>query len=453
MCLLGTFSEYTVVPAQSVVKVDDGTSLDKAALVGCGVTTGYGSAVRTAETKAGDTVVVMGIGGIGINAVQGARIAGARNIIAIDPVEFKRTKALELGATHAAASLEEAGPIVGLLTRGQMAESFIITTDVAEGAYIGPALDLVAKRGKVVVTAVGHPAEHADQRLAVDADHDGEADPGLAVRLVQRPARHPADARDVQPRPAQARRADHQGVHARRSQRGLRGHAQRPQHPGPDPLLRRKLAGGHNDRVAVTRKTKPDRAERSARRDDVVRLAGQLFAQKGYRATTVREIADAAGILSGSLYHHFDSKESIGDEILERLPRRDPRRLPGRGRVRRRTRAPCSSRSSAPRARRWRSNRAALSMLQNDWNYFNTHPRFGYLRTALREIERTWISQLERGVADGVFRAELDPALTYRLLRDVLWIPAAWHRSGGYPTDQVVDAFLALLFDGITAGG
>jgi S-(hydroxymethyl)glutathione dehydrogenase/alcohol dehydrogenase len=159
MCLLGTFSEFTVVPAQSVVKVDDGTSLDKAALVGCGVTTGFGSAVRTAETKAGDTVVVMGIGGIGINAVQGARIAGARYIVAIDPVEFKRTKALELGATHAAASVEEAGPIVGLLTRGQMADSFIITTDVAEGDYVGPALDMVAKRGKVIVTAVGHPAD------------------------------------------------------------------------------------------------------------------------------------------------------------------------------------------------------------------------------------------------------------------------------------------------------
>ena len=159
MCLLGTFTEYTVVPAQSVVKVDDGTALDKAALVGCGVTTGYGSAVRTAETRPGDTVVVMGIGGIGINAVQGARIAGARNIIAIDPVEFKRAKALELGATHAASSVAEAGPIVGLLTRGQMADSFIITTDVAEGDYVGPALDMVAKRGKVIVTAVGHPAD------------------------------------------------------------------------------------------------------------------------------------------------------------------------------------------------------------------------------------------------------------------------------------------------------
>src|SRR5580658_6804160 len=159
MCLLGTFSEYTVVPSASVVKVDDGTSLDKAALVGCGVTTGYGSAVRTAEVKAGETVVVMGIGGIGINAVQGARIAGARNIIAIDPVEFKREKAMELGATHTAASVADAGPIVGLLTRGQMADAFIITTDVAEGAYVGPALDMVAKRGKVIVTAVGHPAE------------------------------------------------------------------------------------------------------------------------------------------------------------------------------------------------------------------------------------------------------------------------------------------------------
>src|SRR5215472_12353315 len=145
MCLLGTFSEYTVVPGASVVKVDDGTSLDKAALVGCGVTTGFGSAVRTAEVKPGDTVAVMGVGGIGINAIQGARIAGAANIIAIDPVEFKRTKAKEFGATHTVSSVEEAGPVVGLITRGQMADAFIITPDVTEGEYIGPALDLVCK--------------------------------------------------------------------------------------------------------------------------------------------------------------------------------------------------------------------------------------------------------------------------------------------------------------------
>lgn len=76
MCVLGTFSEYTVVPVASVVKVDDGAALDKAALIGCGVPTGYGSAVKSADIRPGDTIVVMGIGGIGINAVQGARSAG-----------------------------------------------------------------------------------------------------------------------------------------------------------------------------------------------------------------------------------------------------------------------------------------------------------------------------------------------------------------------------------------
>ena len=142
---------------ETILVLDDGTALDKAALVGCGVATGYGSAVRTAEVRAGETVVVMGIGGIGINAVQGARIAGARNIIAIDPVQFKRDKAMEFGATHTAATIMEAGMLVAELTRNQMADSFIITTDIAEAGYIGPALDMVAKRGKVVVTAVAHP--------------------------------------------------------------------------------------------------------------------------------------------------------------------------------------------------------------------------------------------------------------------------------------------------------
>ncbi len=92
LLLLGAFSEYTVVPTASVVRVDDSVPLEKAALLGCGVTTGYGSVVRTGETQPGDTVVVMGIGGVGINAVQGARIAGAQHIIAIDPVETKDTR-------------------------------------------------------------------------------------------------------------------------------------------------------------------------------------------------------------------------------------------------------------------------------------------------------------------------------------------------------------------------
>ena len=159
MCVLGTFSEYTVVPVASVVKVDPDIALDTAALVGCGVTTGYGSAVRTGETRDGDTVVVMGAGGIGMNAVQGARIAGARVIVALDPVDFKREKSLEFGATHTAATLEEAHALVSDLTRGAMADVCVVTTDSAEGAYVAHALSLVGKRGRVVMTAIPHPTD------------------------------------------------------------------------------------------------------------------------------------------------------------------------------------------------------------------------------------------------------------------------------------------------------
>lgn len=159
MCLLGTFAKHTVVPVKSVVKIDEGFPLHLAALVGCGVTTGFGSSVRSADLRAGDTAVVIGIGGIGANAVQGARIAGCRYVVAVDPVEFKRQKALEFGATHVAASIDEAWNIVSEITRGQLAEAAIITTGVAEGSMVQPALQLVGKKGRVVVTALGHGGE------------------------------------------------------------------------------------------------------------------------------------------------------------------------------------------------------------------------------------------------------------------------------------------------------
>jgi S-(hydroxymethyl)glutathione dehydrogenase/alcohol dehydrogenase len=159
MCMLGTFSPYTVVSVSSVVKIDEDLPLLPAALVGCGVATGIGSAVHSAEVKPGDTVVVMGVGGIGANAVQGARIAGATNIVAIDPGAFKREMAVKFGATHVASSVDEAWSTVSELTRGQMADKAIITTDVLEGAYVGQALSLVGKKGRVVMTAIGHPED------------------------------------------------------------------------------------------------------------------------------------------------------------------------------------------------------------------------------------------------------------------------------------------------------
>jgi TetR/AcrR family transcriptional regulator, cholesterol catabolism regulator len=191
---------------------------------------------------------------------------------------------------------------------------------------------------------------------------------------------------------------------------------------------------------------------RSQRRAHMVVLAGELFAQKGYRATTVREIADAAGILSGSLYHHFDSKESIGHEILSSFVNE----------VLGNYRAAVAS-AGSPRAvleqivrstsRTLSQHRAALAMLQHDWSYFASQPRFAYLPKALREIERIWITQLEAGKQAGLFRPDLDSKLTYGLLRDILWIPEQWRRTRGYSTDEVVDGFLRILFDGIAVAG
>jgi len=196
----------------------------------------------------------------------------------------------------------------------------------------------------------------------------------------------------------------------------------------------------------------PNGALRSQRRADMVSIAGELFAQKGYRATTVREIADAAGILSGSLYHHFDSKESIGDEILSGFINevlanyRDALDAAPDPKAALEQIVHSTSRTLS-------QHRAALAMLQNDWAHFAGQARFAYLPKALREIERIWIEQLELGKQAGMFRPDLDARLTYRLLQDVLWVPAQWRRTRGYSTDQVVNGFLQILFGGISAPG
>jgi len=154
MCMLGTFSQYGTIHQNSVVKVDDDLPLDKAVLVGCGVPTGWGSAVNTANVRPGDTVVVFGIGGIGINAVQGARYAGAKNLIAVDPLENKREKAMELGATHAVATGEEAQQLAVDLTRGVGANSAIVTVGVVEQEVVTEAFNAIGKGGVVVLTGL-----------------------------------------------------------------------------------------------------------------------------------------------------------------------------------------------------------------------------------------------------------------------------------------------------------
>jgi NDMA-dependent alcohol dehydrogenase len=154
MAKLGTFAEHSVTHEASLVKVDSDLPLSVVALVSCGVTTGWGSAVYRAEVMPGDTVVVVGVGGVGINAVQGARMVGARHIVAVDPVVLKQKAALDFGATHTAGSMEEAMPMVTELTRGQMADAVILVPSVMYGDLMAGALSLTGKGGTCVVTAV-----------------------------------------------------------------------------------------------------------------------------------------------------------------------------------------------------------------------------------------------------------------------------------------------------------
>ncbi|GAA4476782.1 NDMA-dependent alcohol dehydrogenase [Rhodococcus olei] len=155
MCLLGTFAPYVTVNQASVVKIEKDIPLEVAALLGCGVSTGWGSATEIGDTRPGDTVVVMGVGGVGINSVQGAKHAGARYVVAIDPVEFKRKRALEFGATHTYASVEEALAELPDLTWGKMAQVTIITVGEIKGEHVQQALSMTAKGGRVIVTGMG----------------------------------------------------------------------------------------------------------------------------------------------------------------------------------------------------------------------------------------------------------------------------------------------------------
>ncbi|MGI9645044.1 MAG: NDMA-dependent alcohol dehydrogenase [Ilumatobacteraceae bacterium] len=156
MCLLGTFAEHTVVHESSCVKIEKDWPLDKACLLGCGVVTGWGSAVYAAEVQAGEYVAVVGVGGIGANAVQGAAMAGARVVAAIDPVEFKREKAMEFGATHTYSSVAEAMEKMDESTWGRGFDKVIMTMGVGDGDALGEAFHLGSKRAKIVVTNI-HP--------------------------------------------------------------------------------------------------------------------------------------------------------------------------------------------------------------------------------------------------------------------------------------------------------
>ncbi len=187
----------------------------------------------------------------------------------------------------------------------------------------------------------------------------------------------------------------------------------------------------------------------SVRREEILAIATRIFADKGYASTTVREIADAAGILSGSLYHHFDSKESMLDEVMRAF-------LDGAVDRYRRTVTKGGDPLGVLRAlvhdgfAALGSNPAALVVMINEFNLLVQSPRFAYLREGASETERLWAGVIEEGMRTGVFRSDIDPRMIYRFMRDTIWISVRWYDPDGKNTiEEIADFYLEMLLDGI----
>lgn len=153
--LLGTFAPYLVVHQCSLVKIDPSVPFEVAALVSCGVTTGFGSASRAAEVRPGDDVVVIGVGGVGTAALLGALSCGARRVYVVDPVDWKREQALTFGATQAFADIDTAMGAIAELTNGRMARKVIVTVGRSDGADLEKYMSITSKGGTCVMTAMG----------------------------------------------------------------------------------------------------------------------------------------------------------------------------------------------------------------------------------------------------------------------------------------------------------
>ena len=197
-------------------------------------------------------------------------------------------------------------------------------------------------------------------------------------------------------------------------------------------------------------KAKTDRTDQSSeRRNQILAIAARLFASHGYAATTVRDIADEAGILSGSLYHHFSSKEAIFQEIL--------RSFMGSllGQIEEIVAAGEGPRETLDNLIRTafqviEDQYDAVGLYQNESAILQTQPGFEFVAEDSRRIERIWLGAIEEGQRDGMFRDTIDAGIAYRFIRDSVWSTVRWFRPGGRHTAASVSQhFLDLLHFGL----
>ncbi len=197
--------------------------------------------------------------------------------------------------------------------------------------------------------------------------------------------------------------------------------------------------------------SKKTAAERPApeRRGELLATAAEVFAAHGYNATTVRRIADEAGLLAGSLYYHFDSKESMLDEILSTFL---DELWDGYDAVLAARLGPRETLEAlvTESFREIDRHRAAVAIYQRESRHLALQPRFAYLAESQRRFEQAWLGTLRRGAAAGVFRADLDVRLAYRFVRDTVWVAASWYRPGGaHSPEEIARQYLSMVLEGI----
>jgi AcrR family transcriptional regulator len=188
-----------------------------------------------------------------------------------------------------------------------------------------------------------------------------------------------------------------------------------------------------------------------SRRDELLELAATMFAERGLRATTVRDIADAAGILSGSLYHHFASKEEMVDEVLrgfldwlfdryQHIVDTQPNPLE-------RFKGLFMASFDAIEDRH-----AQVVIYQDEAKRLSLQPRFSYVDDLNRKQRQMWVEVLQQGIKEGYFRPDLDVDLVYRFIRDTTWVSVRWYQPGGPLTaKQVGRQYLSIVLGGIEA--
>lgn len=193
---------------------------------------------------------------------------------------------------------------------------------------------------------------------------------------------------------------------------------------------------------------KPADAEPASRRDAIVALAAELFAEKGVASTTVRDIGEAAGILSGSLYYHFPYKEAIVEEIILAYLRE----LIDRYRAVLEEHADARARLEGLIRTSFKAideHQHACEIYQNDYKYLRSLPQLAELDALNEEVQKIWISTIDQGVSEGTFRSDVEPRVFYRFARDAIWFAVRWYRPGGRNNvERLSAACITVLLDG-----